>query len=157
MKKFDANRHEILQSIKVKQAVGARSSKLSKILNLVMNTDLHSSLFDLVRDRDSEKELRRLRMSADFFANTSHNISRCPGSVKCYCIFMGCNCKYGQNLSKKSHNVLKAFLKLELHWNQYYLTIALELYYNNGNFWCGSNWFWILLQKEIGSILSNTY
>jgi hypothetical protein len=24
-------------------------------------------------------ELRKLRMSADFFANTSHDISRCPG------------------------------------------------------------------------------
>ena len=114
MKKFDANRHEILQSIKVKQAVGARSSKLSKILNLVMNTDLHSSLFDLVRDRDSEKELRRLRMSADFFANTSHNISRCPGSVKCYCIFMGCNCKYSKKLSKTATMWLKPIVKLEL-------------------------------------------
>ena len=43
-------------------------------------------------------EMRKLKMSADFFANTSHNICRCPEVyLKCYCILVGYNCKYGHH------------------------------------------------------------
>ena len=53
------NRQSI--KIKVEQAVGARSSKLSKILNLLMNTDLHSSLFDLVNQGSFSNYVDKIR------------------------------------------------------------------------------------------------
>ena len=50
----------------------------------------HSGLFCLILSKDYDaflpsrleivmNEMQKLKMSADFFANTSHNICRCPG------------------------------------------------------------------------------
>ena len=47
----------------------------SKVLGLfVLDSTIDGTKVEIVMN-----EMRKLKMSADFFANTSHDICRCPG------------------------------------------------------------------------------